>query len=238
MPFKRVHLNTKDAPWMTTELKSTIIKRQAAFHDLGPNSIQYKFYRNTVNPKRKLWKSKFYESKIQHFKDKDPKRWWNEVKQLSGSLLRSGDLRNCINVPELNDLPPEDLANSLNTALLEPLEEYRLDDSLVPLPLEDASEFLEVPEHQVYKLLCKLDSTKPCGPDGIPNWLLKEYAVSLVYPITKVLTSMWKLSDVTPIPKRKPVKDVNKDLRPISLTPCLSKLAEDLVLTNYVKPEF
>ena len=47
------------------------------------------------------------------------------------------------------------------------------------------------------------------------------------------LPSMWKLADVTPIPKRKPVKDVKKDLRPISLTPCLSKLAEDFVVTNY-----
>ena len=79
MPLKRVRLNTKDAPWMTPELKSMIIKRQRAFHDLGPNSIQYKFYRNTVNRKRKLCKSKFHESKIQHLKDKDPKRWWNEV---------------------------------------------------------------------------------------------------------------------------------------------------------------
>ena len=50
--------------------------------------------------------------------------------------------------------------------------------------------------------------------------------------------SMWfihQLADVTPTPKRKPVKDVKKDLRPISRTSCLSKLAEDLVVTNYVK---
>ena len=70
---------------------------------------------------------------------------------MSGSLLRSGDLRNCMNVPELNDLPPDDIANSLNSALLELLEEYRLDDPLVPLPLEDAPEFLVVPEYQVYQ---------------------------------------------------------------------------------------
>lgn len=77
-----------------------------------------------------------------------------------------------------------------------------------------------------------------CGPDAIPNWLLKEYAVFLAYPITMVLNasfkeqrlpSMWKRADVTPLPKKKPVKDVKKDLRPISLTPCLSKLAEDLI---------
>ena len=56
-----------------------------------------------------------------------------------------------MNVPELNDLPPDDIANSLNSALLELLEEYRLDDPLVPLPLEDAPEFLVVPEYQVYQ---------------------------------------------------------------------------------------
>ena len=66
----------------------------------------------------------------------------------------------------------------------------------------------------------------------------------LAYPITKVLNasfkeqrlpSMWNLDDITPIPKKKPVKDV-KTVRTISLTPCLSKLAEDFVITNYFKP--
>ena len=108
---------------------------------------------------------------------------------MSGSLLRSGDLRNSINIPELNDLLPEDLANSLNCAFLEPLEEYQIDDPFVPLPLEDAPEFLEIAERQVYQLLCKLDSTKACDPDGIPNWFLKEYAVFLAYPITEILNA-------------------------------------------------
>ena len=51
------------------------------------------------------------------------------------------------------------------------------------------------------------------------------------------LPSIWKLADVTPLPKRKPIKEIKKDLRPISLTPCISKLAEDFVVTLlYVKP--
>ena len=45
-----------------------------------------------------------------------------------------------------------------------------------------------------------------------------------------------KLADVTPLPKQKPVKEIKKDLRPISLTPCISKLAEDFVVTEYMKP--
>ena len=50
------------------------------------------------------------------------------------------------------------------------------------------------------------------------------------------LPSIWKLADVTPLPKQKPVKEIKKDLRPILLTPCISKFAEDCVVTEYVKP--
>ena len=46
----------------------------------------------------------------------------------------------------------------------------------------------------------------------------------------------WKEADVAPVPKQTPVYDVNKRLRPISLTPVHSKLAEDFVVDRYVKP--
>lgn len=44
------------------------------------------------------------------------------------------------------------------------------------------------------------------------------------------------MADVTPLPKTKPVKELKKDLRPISLTACLSKVAEECVVVDYVKP--
>ena len=99
--------------WMTTELKAFIIKRQSAFHKLGPDSIQFKFYRNIINRERKLCKAKFYESKISTLKDNNPKRWWSEVKRLSGLQSRSGDLRDLIDAGNLDDL---ELANSINTS--------------------------------------------------------------------------------------------------------------------------
>ena len=39
-----------------------------------------------------------------------------------------------------------------------------------------------------------------------------------------------------PLPKEKPVQDINNHLRPISLTPVLSKVAEDFLVENHVKP--
>jgi len=34
----------------------------------------------------------------------------------------------------------------------------------------------------------------------------------------------------------KPIKELKKDIRPISLTQCISTVAEDFIITQYVKP--
>ena len=44
MPLKRVRINTRDAPWMTKQLKPLIVKRQEAFKEYGTDLIQFKFY--------------------------------------------------------------------------------------------------------------------------------------------------------------------------------------------------
>ena len=50
------------------------------------------------------------------------------------------------------------------------------------------------------------------------------------------LPPSWKSADTVPIPKQKPIKDVNKHLRPISLTPLLSKVAEEFVVAEHLRP--
>ncbi|KAK2555873.1 putative RNA-directed DNA polymerase from transposon X-element [Acropora cervicornis] len=88
-------------------------------------------------------------------------------------------------------------------------------------------------------------SSKASGPDGIGNRLLKEYAHFLAKPITHILNSSfaeqelplpWKFADVIPLPTLKPNTNVSKHIRPISLTPSLSKVAEDFVVLMYVGP--
>ena len=44
------------------------------------------------------------------------------------------------------------------------------------------------------------------------------------------------MADVTPLPKKKPVVDIQRELRPISLTPCISKVADEFVVDGFVKP--
>ena len=101
---------------------------------------------------------------------------------------------------------------------------------------KDPPEFLELSEERVWKVLSKLNPSKSCGPDSIPNWFLRECADLIAFPVCRILNAWfkeqrlpqsWKLADVTPLPKKKPVKILKKDFRPISLTPCVSKVAEE-----------
>ena len=80
---------------------------------------------------------------------------------------------------------------------------------------------LVVSNESVYKKLMKLNRSKAHGPDGIPGWLLKENADLLAAPIADILNSSyregrlppsWKEADVLPVPKQRPVQDINKHL--------------------------
>ena len=43
------------------------------------------------------------------------------------------------------------------------------------------------------------------------------------------MPSIWKQANVVPVPKSNPPTSINKDLRPISLTPTVSKILESFV---------
>ena len=211
----------------------------------GPESSQFKYLRNLVNRERKACRARYYESKIQQLKGKNLKKWWDEVKRLSGAKSRNGDLLNLINIEQFSSLSGPDQANAINSAFLEPLQVYKLHEPLAHFPLEDTPKFLTVSEERVQKVLANLNQSKASGPDNVPNWLLKEYSDILAFPITQILNAsyreqrlltIWKMADVPPLPKKKPVLDLKKDLRPISLTPCVSKVAEEFVVEDVVKP--
>ena len=93
--------------------------------------------------------------------------------------------------------------------------------------------------------LSKLNKSKAHGPDYITAWLLKENADILAEHNSQIINTSfreshlplsWKRADVVPIPKQKPVEDINKHLRSMSLTPIISKIAEEYIVNVYVKP--
>ena len=128
----------------------------------------------------------------------------------SGSV----SLRSTLQVEGYDRLSDREVANAINSAFLEPMNVFVSLESIPPF--EEESEVLIVSEAAVSSALKKLNPLKASGPDN-------SFA-------EQRLPTAWKLADVVPVPKQKPVEDVNKHLRPISLTPTISKVAEDFVV--------
>ena len=115
---------------------------------------------------------------------------------------------------------------------------------LKPLTTTDNAPNYVVPEQytifpeDVYNKMTRINTRKAPGPDEIPNWILKEFAFALCDPVCCIFNAsiqqstvpaLWKSANVVPIPKLKPARSIENDLRPISLTPTLSKLLESFL---------
>ena len=91
---------------------------------------------------------------------------------------------------------------------------------------------------EVYDKLKVVKTKKAPGPDEIPQGVLRDFACELSDPLCDILNtsfregivpSQWKEANVIPIPKSQP--PTANQLRPISLTPQLSEIAEAFVAT-------
>ena len=94
-----------------------------------------------------------------------------------------------------------------------------------PPPLTQNSEVVTLSVSSAHSALNPL---KVSGPDGLPNWVLREYEDFLADPLCSILNSSfaeqklpskWKYADVTPLSKIKPTTVFSKHIGPILLTP-------------------
>ena len=89
-----------------------------------------------------------------------------------------------------------------------------------------------------FKALESVKANKATGPDNIPAWALRNYANVLAPPLianflqfTKsVLPMERKMANVIPLPKTSPSVSIEKDIRPISLTPIAGKVFESIII--------
>ena len=149
------------------------------------------------------------------------------------------------------DVSTSDLANTINQVFLSSMNSFSPlppDFSVHPITCSNCTNpapELVVSTYSVFKKLSTLNSSKAQGPDGIPACLLKENADLFAEPVRDILNysyreghlpQSWKGADSIPVSKQKPIKDINKHLRLISLTPIISKVAEEYVVESCVKP--
>ena len=166
-----------------------------------------------------------------------------DVKQLCGTVKSTKkDIKSRLHP----DLTCEEavLAENINEAFINIMKDYEpLTDNEQVLMENDEPIF--VTELSVAKKLQTVNIYRAGGPDDLPNWVLREFADILAEPVADILNTsfsecrvprVWKLADIIPLPKAPTISNYNKDLRPISLTSTLSKIAEGFVIERSLKP--
>ena len=232
-PMKIIKLHPSDEPWMTASLKNLIMLRQRPFHSGNINLWHH--YIDKVRLEIAERKRTFYAYKVQHLTKSDTRSWWKLVKQISGQSNNIAPIYIEKNGVTLTDVQ---LVNALNefyiavNADIPPLDMHEL-----PAFLPAAEQVPVIYSYQVCKKLQKLNPYKAMGPDNIPPRLLKEFAYERAEPIADlfnlslssgIIPATWKCANIIHIPKEKLPKE-ESDLRPISLTPCISKVMKEFV---------
>ena len=253
IPLRSKTIQISNPPWLNSTLIKLIRKRQEALSK--GNIVEFKRLRNRVNRERKNCRARYYEASVKHLRSCKPNNWWKEVKKVCGMKSPNGTSHDCLsllkNIEESSGGTTVDLANKINYAFLSPMRNFApltrdfTTNLMTNFNENQPNEILSVSMEEVRIKLVNLDPQKAQGPDSIPAWLLKENADLFAYPVMDILNcsynscclpSSWKEANIVPIPKQKLILEVNKHLRPISLTPIISKLAEDFVVERYVKP--
>ena len=200
----------------------------AAFINYGKHSLVFRMWRNRVQGAIKTAKCSYYDSKVDGLAETNPKKWWQDIKSLTGQDIFSKQewphqlLNETINSPVL-------LAAQISiTHEFEPLTQVQTPPNVI-------SSDLLVSLEEVSSDLLKWPTQKAVGPDGISNKLLKEFAPELAPLIQDIynqslregfVPDTLKQSIITPVPKVCPPQDIKSDLRPIALTSCLAKVLE------------
>ena len=243
LPLHTVKRNSNDFAWVTDHFRSLIKKRQHHFN--SGNLTMFRFYRNKVNRERKMLKAKHINGTLNNLKQSNPRNWWKCIKSLTGLSNKCDSLEMLAQIECNGDMGA--LADKINICFkdvsshISPLNHITYEGHVIP------SEYI-IPEAKVEQQLRKINITKAIGPDNIPNWILKDLSYVLAGPICSIWNSsfqdgyippIWKAANTCPLPKVSPPTNIKKDLRPISLTPTLSKgielHARDWFL-NFFKP--
>ncbi|CAB4006245.1 Hypothetical predicted protein [Paramuricea clavata] len=82
LPMRSIKLHPSDKPWINTNIKKLIAKRQRAWLTGHPSA--YSFYRNKTTKLCRQARRTYFNSKILNTKDSNPKKWWKNIKALSG----------------------------------------------------------------------------------------------------------------------------------------------------------
>ena len=255
-PRRVIKVRNKPAPWLNSEIKKEMFKRDSlkkkAIKSGSQNDwLTFKKAKNAVNYSIRCAKSVYYRHKLNENVG-DQKTTWKVLNDLMGKKSAVTEVNEILTSTNTTLRNAEQIANHFNVHFTEigPRLAANLPVSAtnaeVYLKREQSSfEFAEIKSSRVLKLLCKLDITKATGLDQISNKVIKLAAPVIYKQLTELFNlslksgeypDEWKLAKVFPVFKAGERNDPN-NYRPISILSTISRVFEKLVyeqIYNYL----
>ena len=199
-------------------------------------------WRNKVQRAIKSVKKFYYDTKVKGLKGFNVGKWWKEVKNIAVISANSDQwYRQLVDGDVIDSV--DTLCDRTNNSFVNLTLEFDplTPDDVASIAVESVpSELLTTP-WEAEKALRGIKIKKAPGPDGLSNVGLKEFAYELGPVISDMynaslrqgfLPPLLKSADVRPLPKQKPAKSVEKDIRPVSLSCQVAKVMENFTLVR------
>jgi hypothetical protein len=197
---------------------------------------KFRALRNKIQRLTRQLRRKFYARRMAGLRTSNPRNWWRGVKELTGQKSRSSQPLSAL-ANQLHDGDMSALASSVNSFFQHVAADLHPLSIDAPPPPDFSSEF-DISRAAVEAKLRHINVHKAPGPDGLPNWVLRDFSAQLAGPVCAIFNASvregfvptrWKEANVIPVPKVQPPMSIESDLRPISLTATLGKLLESFV---------
>ena len=235
-PLRRTKVTRPPAPWMKEldiqqlQRECHTLRTKARCDKSEPLWTSYRDKRRKLKSKIKKTKRDFYSKALSSNKPKEVWKTIHSILHPSPQPLRH----------DPDDLNQHFASTAVHVTGCSPTTVEDINKFFESLPANSGASFSLKPvtSGQVLKEIKLLRSDCSCGPDSIPVKFIKAVPDHLALPLTHILNNCisnnmfpaaWKIARISPIPKCAEVK-TNKDLRPISILPVLSKIYERLVL--------
>ena len=242
-PEKQMKLGSQDKLFISAELKRIARLKNREYVKKG-KSEKYLTLKKDFDVKYKKEAKKYLEKNLDALGEAKPGQAFNVLKRLGA---QPGD---CADGGTFS-LPEHENENLSVKQSAERMAEHfasisgdfpPLDISLLPSCVQDKLHSLEKPPIvSEYDTYCKIKAAKKPRsgvPSDLPKLITQEFSPELATPVSRIINSMfqsgewpshWKVEHVIPIGKV-PMPENEDDLRPISLTPFFSKVAEHFVV--------
>ena len=243
-PEKEIKLGPRDKPFITAELKKLSRQKNREYLKRG-KSEKYSKLKSKFDDEYKKEASKYLEKSLEGLREAKPGQAFNILKRL-GAKPGDCSVLSSFSIPafESENLNEEQVAERLAEYFSEISAQFPpLSPHLLPTDVQEKLQSHEKPpivtEYDVYRKICAAKKPRTGIPGDLPKLVTQEFSPELSAPVSRIINSMfqtyewpshWKIENVIPIAKVS-TPESEDDIRPISLTPFYSKVAEHFVVS-------